>query len=93
MAVLDLLSDVATGAALLLVVEDAHWVDRADRGRLGVRRAADRVLPEVPRGARRRRKEQRVINRDGVLRGTAGSGKPGDSISISPATVGAERTR
>jgi hypothetical protein len=28
MAVLDLLSDVATGAALLLVVEDPHWVDR-----------------------------------------------------------------
>src|SRR4051794_3253231 len=28
MAALDLLSDVATDAALLLIVEDAHWLDR-----------------------------------------------------------------
>src|SRR5215211_1927488 len=28
MAALDLLSDVATNSALLLVVEDAHWLDR-----------------------------------------------------------------
>src|SRR3954453_21582419 len=29
MAALDLLSDVATDAPLLLIVEDAHWLDRA----------------------------------------------------------------
>ena len=28
MAVLDLVSEVATDAPLLLVVEDAHWLDR-----------------------------------------------------------------
>src|SRR3954451_23152343 len=46
MAALDLLSDVATDAPLVLIVEDAHWLHRArprDRGRAGLRRPADRI--------------------------------------------------
>ena len=43
MAVLDLFSDVATAAPLLVVVEDAHWLDPPDLGCAGVRGAANRV--------------------------------------------------
>ena len=40
---LDLVSDVATGAPLLLVVEDAHWLDRPTSDVLAFVASANRV--------------------------------------------------
>ena len=48
MAALDLLADVAGDAPLLLLVEDAHWLDRPTADALAF--AADRVRPHRPAG-------------------------------------------
>ena len=64
MAALDLLSEVAAEAPLLVIAEDAHWLDRPTSDvlafvarRAGVRpdRAAGRRARRVPVGACRRR--------------------------------------
>jgi predicted ATPase len=50
MASLDLVSDVAGDGPLLLVVEDAHWLDTPDSRRAHVRCSANRVRPGRPAG-------------------------------------------